>query len=114
MARPKKQLTDAEAAKMRDVEAYTHDDKKRTNNPPVGMAQHDKAEERVKTYQFDPHLDPTLQWAGKAEGMSFDVPTSSIHIHGVHQAPQHYCESHEGILEYVRRTAGRSAVHVRG
>ena len=81
MARPKKQLTDAEAAKMRDVEAYTHDDKKRTNNPPVGMAQHDKAEERVKTYQFDPHLDPTLQWAGKAEGMSFDVPTSSIHIH---------------------------------
>lgn len=81
MARPKKQLADAEATKMRDVEAYTHDDKKRTNNPPVGMAQHDKAEEKVKTYQFDPHLDPTLQWAGKAEGMSFDVPTSSIHIH---------------------------------
>ena len=73
MARPKKQLADAEAVKMRDVEAYTHDDKKRTNNPPVGMAQHDKAEEKVKTYQFDPHLDPTLQWAGKAEGMSFDV-----------------------------------------
>lgn len=78
MARPKK-LTDTE--KMRDVEAYTHDDKKRTNNPPVGMAQHDKAEEKIKTYQFDPHLDPTLQWAGKAEGTSFEVPTSSIHIH---------------------------------
>lgn len=78
MARPKK-LTEAE--KMRDVEAYTHDDKKRTNNPPVGMAQHDKAEEKIKTYQFDPHLDPTLQWAGKAEGTSFEVPTSSIHIH---------------------------------
>lgn len=78
MARPKK-LTEAE--KMRDVEAYTHDDKKRTNNPPVGMAQHDKAEEKIKTYQFDPHLDPTLQWAGKAEGISFEVPTSSIHIH---------------------------------
>ena len=69
------------ADKMRDIENYTHDDKKRTNNPPVGMAQHDKAEEKLKTYQFDPHLDPTLQWAGKAEGMSFDVPTSSIHIH---------------------------------
>lgn len=78
MARPKK-LTEAE--KMRDVEAYTHDDKKRTNNPPVGMAQHDKAEEKIKTYQFDPHFDPTLQWAGKAEGTSFEVPTSSIHIH---------------------------------
>ena len=45
------------------------------------MAQHDKAEEKIKTYQFDPHLDPTLQWAGKAEGTSFEVPTSSIHIH---------------------------------
>ncbi len=79
MARPRKQLTDAD--KMRDIENYTHDDKKRTNNPPVGMAQHDKTEEKIKTYQFDPHLDPTLQWAGKEEGMSFDVPTSSIHIH---------------------------------
>ena len=41
MARPKKQLADAEAVTMRDVEAYIHDDKKRTNTPPVGMAQHD-------------------------------------------------------------------------
>jgi adenine-specific DNA-methyltransferase len=81
MARQKKQVTVEEITKMRDIDAYTHDDKRRTNNPPVGMAQHDKAAESVKTYQFDPHLDPTLQWAGKAEGMSFDVPTSSIHIH---------------------------------
>ena len=81
MARTKKILTDAEVAKMRDIEAYTHDDKMRTNNPPVGMAQHDKSEEAIKTYEFDPHLDPTLQWAGKTEGSSFDVATSSIHIH---------------------------------
>lgn len=107
MPRPrKKQITDAEAAKMRDVEAYTHDDKKRTNNPPVGMAQHDKAEEKVKTYQFDPHLDPTLQWAGKAEGTSFDVPTSSIHIHEsikphsiIARVMKEYSEAEEGQLE---------------
>lgn len=74
-------MSDADISKLRDIEAYTHDDKKRVNNPPVGMAQHDKAEEKVKTYQYDPHIDPTLQWAGKAEGMTFDVPTSSIHIH---------------------------------
>ena len=80
MPRPRKQPS-PDAEKMRDVETYTHDDKQRINNPPVGMAQHDKAEEKVKTYQFDPHLDPTLQWAGKAEGTSFEVPTSSIHIH---------------------------------
>ena len=68
-------------SKTREIEAYTHDDKQRMNNPPAGMAQYDKTEESVKTYAFDPHLDPTLQWAGKTEDMSFDVPTSSIHIH---------------------------------
>lgn len=106
MARQKKQVTDAELAKMRDVEAYTHDDKMRTNNPPVGMAHHDKAEEKVKTYQFDPHLDPTLQWAGKAEGTSFDVPTSSIHIHEsikphsiVSRVMREYSNALEGQLE---------------
>lgn len=102
MARPRK-LTDAE--KMRDIEAYTHDDKKRTNNPPVGMAQHDKTEEKIKTYQFDPHLDPTLQWAGKAEGTSFEVSTSSIHIHEsikphsiISRVMKEYSEALEGQL----------------
>lgn len=80
MPRKAKAVVD-DTSKMRDVETYTHDDKKRTNNPPVGMAQHDRGEEKVKTYQYDPHLDPTLQWAGKEEEMSFEVPTSSIHIH---------------------------------
>lgn len=80
MPRKAKVVVD-DTSKMRDVETYTHDDKKRTNNPPVGMAQHDRSEEKVKTYQYDPHLDPTLQWAGKVEGTSFEVPTSSIHIH---------------------------------
>lgn len=77
----KKKLTDAEIAKMRELETYEHADKSRTNIPPVGMAQYDKAEEKVKTYAFDPHLDHELQWAGKKEGTSFTVPTSSIHVH---------------------------------
>lgn len=102
----KKTAAETDAAKMRDIEAYTHDDKKRANNPPVGMAQHDKEEEKVKTYQFDPHLDPSLQWAGKAEGTSFDVPTSSIHIHEsikpfniIAQITKAYSEAEEGQLE---------------
>ena len=70
-----------DTAGLRDIETYTHDDKKRTNNPPVGMAQYDNAEEKKKTYSFDPHLDPTLVWAGKKENNEFDVLTSSIHIH---------------------------------
>lgn len=77
----KKKLTMSEMEKLRDIEAYTHDDKQRTNNPPVGMAKLDKKTDSIKTYSYDPHIDPSLQWAGKQEGMSFDVPTSSIHIH---------------------------------
>ena len=67
--------------RLREIDTYTHNDKKRSNIPPVGMAQHDKVREQIKQYKFDPHLDPTLQWAGKEEGLSFNVPTSSIHIH---------------------------------
>ena len=77
----KKKMTMSEMERLRDIEAYTHDDKKRTNNPPVGMAKLDKKADTVKTYAYDPHIDPALQWAGKAEGMNFSIPTSSIHIH---------------------------------
>lgn len=55
--------------------------KSATNNPPVGLAQHDTTPETRKAYAFDPHISPMLDWAGKAEGVSFDVPTSSFHIH---------------------------------
>lgn len=76
-----KKRKEIDTSKMHDIEAYTHDDKKRANNPPVGMAHRDVAEEKRKVYAFDPHIDPTLDWAGKKEGLSFDVTTSSIHIH---------------------------------
>jgi adenine-specific DNA-methyltransferase len=80
MAREKKPVQ-VDTTGMRDIEAYTHEEKQRANNPPAGMAQHDRVEEAHKTYAFDPHIDPTLDWAGKKEGLSFGVPTSSIHIH---------------------------------
>jgi len=65
------------------VEQYEHTDKKRLNNPPVGLvdAHSDNGGFKKKTYQFDPHLDPQLQWAGKAEHTSFEVPTVSLHVH---------------------------------
>jgi adenine-specific DNA-methyltransferase len=77
----KKEKPIIDVEKLREIETYDHKDKKRSNNPPVGMAHYDTVEEKQKKYEFDPHLDPTLQWAGKAEGTSFNVPTSSIHIH---------------------------------
>lgn len=73
--------TESSSENLREVDSYTHDDKKRMNIPPVGMAQYDTAEEPMKKYEYDPHLDPSLQWAGKAERTSFEIPTSSIHIH---------------------------------
>lgn len=103
MARKIKSLSAAETANLRELETYEHADKKRKNNPPAGIAQHDREPDRVKTYSFDPHLDPALQWAGKTEGMSFQVPTSSIHIHEsikphkiIASVQKRYSESLEG------------------
>jgi len=64
------------------IEQYEHKDKKRINNPPVGLVtpETDKKEGK-KTYSYDPHLDPQLVWAGKAEHTSFEVPTVSLHVH---------------------------------
>jgi adenine-specific DNA-methyltransferase len=64
------------------VKQYIHDDKRRTNNPPVGLvtAETDNLDGKKK-YSFDPHFDPQLQWTGKAEGLSFDVDTVSLHVH---------------------------------
>ena len=66
----------------RPIESYDHRDKDRLNNPPVGLVtpETDPESER-KTYAYDPHLDPQLQWAGKAEHTSFEVPTVSLHVH---------------------------------
>src|SRR5687768_11507167 len=64
------------------IEPYEHRDKQRLNNPPVGLVSGDsEPEEPRKTYASDPHLDPSLQWAGKAERTSFEVPTVSLHVH---------------------------------
>ena len=67
----------------RPVESYQHTDKERANNPPVGLvtprSDPDRGEKR--RYEYDPHLDPQLQWAGKAEHTSFEVPTQSLHVH---------------------------------
>ncbi len=75
MARQKK-------SDKKPIEQYEHKDKERLNNPPVGLVtpETDKDTGRKK-YAYDPHLDPSLQWAGKAEHTSFEVPTVSLHVH---------------------------------
>ena len=68
----------------RPIESYEHKGAERLNNPPVGLVTPDTdpdAGQKKKTYAYDPHLDPQLVWAGKAEHTSFEVPTVSLHVH---------------------------------
>ena len=68
--------------RKRPIESYQHRDKERLNNPPVGLVTPETDKDASKkTYEYDPHLDPQLQWAGKAEHTSFEVPTVSLHVH---------------------------------
>ncbi|MCL6566745.1 MAG: site-specific DNA-methyltransferase [Acidobacteriia bacterium] len=86
------------AGRKRAIERYEHTDKKRVNNPPVGLVtpETDPPAPTHKTYEYhlpvpsvrpgkdldyDPHLDPQLVWAGKKEHTSFEVPTVSLHVH---------------------------------
>jgi adenine-specific DNA-methyltransferase len=83
MARKKTTSTQA-VDRKRPIETYEHKDKQRVNNPPVGLVTPEtdpESGEKKKSYAYDPHLDPQLQWAGKAEHTSFEVPTVSLHVH---------------------------------
>jgi adenine-specific DNA-methyltransferase len=64
------------------IESYEHAGKERLNNPPIGLVTPETDPDAgQQTYQYDPHLDPQLVWAGKAEHTSFVVPTVSLHVH---------------------------------
>ena len=59
----------------RPIESYDHRGEDRLNNPPVGLVTPDTDRDAGgKTYEYDPHLNPQLQWAGKVEHTSFEVP----------------------------------------
>ena len=62
------------------VEDYEHA-RTRANNPLAGQAHLDRDQTPVTQLTYDPHLDPQLVWAGKAEHAAVDVPAPSIHVH---------------------------------
>lgn len=74
--------TKTKPAGKKPIEQYDHKGKKQVNNPLVGLVtpETDKETGKKKTYAYDPHLDPQLVWAGKAERTSFEVPTVSLHL----------------------------------
>ena len=56
--------------------------RERTDNPPVGLVTPETDRDAGgKRYEHDPHLDPQLFRAGKAEHTSFEVPTVSLRVH---------------------------------
>jgi adenine-specific DNA-methyltransferase len=98
MARARGKSSGPGHSKKRPIERYEHTDKKRVNNPPVGLVtpetdpplpmhkvyDYDPPVPSVrpgKNLDYDPHLDPQLVWAGKKEHSSFEVPTVSLHVH---------------------------------
>lgn len=73
----------AKKQSKKQIEQYEHSKEERSNIPHVGLVTPDSDPDtgEKKTYQYDPHLDPQLQWAGKVEHTSFEVPTVSLHVH---------------------------------
>ena len=67
----------------KSIEIYKHKTQKRKNNPQVGAvtSKTDNPKVKTKKYKYDPYSDPQLQWAGKAERLSFEVPTVPLHTH---------------------------------
>lgn len=63
------------------VQDYRFEDEKRKNIPDAGLASYYKEKRERRKYEYDPHLDPQLVWAGKAEHTSFEVDTVALHIH---------------------------------
>src|SRR5438876_8838393 len=78
----KKAATPPRLQTKRKIEHYTHVGKDRANNPPVGLVTPETDRDADnKNYTYDPHIDPALHWAGKAERTSFEIPTVSLHVH---------------------------------
>ncbi|MEX1006447.1 MAG: site-specific DNA-methyltransferase [Acidimicrobiia bacterium] len=73
----------ARKATAKPIEPYDHKEATRLNNPEAGLARYETEAPPKKRfeYQYDPRMDPQLEWAGKAERTNFDVDAVSIHVH---------------------------------
>ncbi len=68
-------------SKKSDIEAYKYEKDSRKNAVPVGLASYDTSKPKPKKYEYDPYLDPQLNWSGRAEHTSFEVDSVSLHVH---------------------------------
>jgi adenine-specific DNA-methyltransferase len=68
--------------KKDSIDQYTHDSKKRANNPPVGLVTPGTdPDQPSKIYSYDPRMSPQLEWSGKQENSEIEIDTVSLHVH---------------------------------
>ncbi len=67
--------------KERRAEGYRHPEASALLRPDVGTQAQFRKKKKPVTYSYDPSLSPALDWAGKAERLSFDVPTLPLFVH---------------------------------
>ena len=63
------------------AEGYRYPEASALLRPDVGLQAQFRKKKKPVTYRYDPSLSPTLEWTGKAERLSFDVPTLPLFIH---------------------------------
>ena len=79
--RVKRKLARESSVVNNKVQDYRFSEEKRKNIPDAGLASFYKEKRERRKYEYDPHLDPQLVWAGKTEHTSFEVDTVALHIH---------------------------------
>lgn len=69
------------AGQERQTEVYRHPESSAPIRPDVGTQAQFRKKKEPATYRYDSSLSPALDWAGKAERLSFDVPTLPLFVH---------------------------------
>ncbi|MBI4577062.1 MAG: site-specific DNA-methyltransferase [Planctomycetes bacterium] len=64
-----------------EAAAYRHPEADSPLRPDVGTEAQFKKRKPPVTYRYDSSLSPALAWAGKAERVSFEVPTLPLFVH---------------------------------
>ena len=65
----------------RSAGSYAHPEASALLRPDVGAQAQFRKKKPPATWRYDPSLSPALDWAGKAERLSFDVPTLPLFVH---------------------------------
>ena len=69
------------AGRERSTGSYAHPEASALLRPEAGAQAQFRKKKPPATWRYDPSLSPALDWAGKAERLSFDVPTLPLFVH---------------------------------